>query len=66
MVSSSLIGEEELFPSERFCIRAAVFRVSKIIGVGGKPFLSDEIEHLQAYDLENWNCAYRVIESVIM
>ncbi|KAF5950349.1 hypothetical protein HYC85_012342 [Camellia sinensis] len=66
MVSSSLIGEEVLFPSERFGIRAAVFRVSKTVGVGGKPFLSVEIEHLQAYDLENWNCAYQVIESVVM
>ena len=32
--------------------------VSKTVGVGGEPFLSDKIEQLQAYDLENWNCAY--------
>ncbi|GMP52259.1 hypothetical protein CsSME_00018156 [Camellia sinensis var. sinensis] len=58
--------EEKLFPSGRFIIRVAVFWVSKTIGVGGKPFFSTEIEHLQAYDSENWNCAYRVIKSVIM
>ncbi|THG01485.1 hypothetical protein TEA_010315 [Camellia sinensis var. sinensis] len=58
--------EEKLFPGGRFIIRVAVFRVFKTVGVGGKPFLSVQIEHLQAYDLKNWNCADRVIESVIM
>ncbi|KAL7219337.1 hypothetical protein ACSBR2_012414 [Camellia fascicularis] len=58
--------EEKLFPGGRFIIRVAVFRVFKTVGVGGKPFLSVQIEHLQAYDLKDWNCADRVIESVIM
>ncbi|KAL7217845.1 hypothetical protein ACSBR2_011137 [Camellia fascicularis] len=58
--------EEKLFPGGRFIIRVAVFWVFKTIGVGGKPFLSIQIEHLQGYDLKNWNCADRVIESVIM
>ncbi|CAL5394605.1 unnamed protein product [Camellia sinensis] len=58
--------EEKLFPGGRFIIRVAVFRVFETVGVGGKPFLSVQIEHLQAYELQNWNCADRIIESVIM